>query len=150
MNKDDYYMNIALKEAKKAYKKAEVPVGALIVIDNKIIAKAHNLRENKNNIINHAELIAIKKASKKKKNWRLDNSVMYVTLFPCPMCASAIMQSRIKKIVVGAPTKDLKNKEIVHMIFDGNTINPSIEIKENVLKTECMQILGSFFKERRN
>ena len=84
------YMNIAIKEAKKAYKKGEVPVGAVIVKNNKIIAKAHNTKEKSKQAICHAEINAIKKATKKIKNWRLTNCDIYITLFPCPMCASAI------------------------------------------------------------
>ena len=102
MNKDEYYMNLALKEANKAFKRDEVPVGVIIVSDNKIVARGYNMRELKGDIAKHAELIAIKKANKKIHDWRLENCTMYVTLFPCPMCASAIVQSRIKKIYIGA------------------------------------------------
>lgn len=146
---DNYYMNIALEEARKAYLKDEVPVGCVIVLNDKIIAKGHNLKESTNNIFNHAELIAIEEACKKVNNWRLDNAVIYVTLFPCSMCASAIVSSRIKKIVIGAPTIDLKVNRIVNMIFEGNNTNPKIEIKENVLKDECIKLLSDFFKDRR-
>ena len=146
---DNYYMNIALEEARKAYLKDEVPVGCVIVLNDKIIAKGHNLKESTNNIFNHAELIAIEKASKNVHNWRLDDAVIYVTLFPCSMCASAIVSSRIKKIVIGAPTTDLKVNRIVNMIFEGNNTNPKIEIKENVLNDECIKLLSDFFKDRR-
>ena len=146
---DNYYMNIALHEAFKAYLKDEVPVGCIIVLNNKIIAKGHNLRESTKNIFNHAELIAIKKASKKLDNWRLDDATMYVTLFPCSMCASAILNSRIKRIVIGAPTTDQKVNEIGKLIFEGNNINPKILVIENVLKEECVNILSKFFKEKR-
>ena len=146
---DNYYMNIALEEARKAYLKDEVPVGCVIVLNDKIIAKGHNLKESTNNIFNHAELIAIEEACKKVNNWRLDNAVIYVTLFPCSMCASAIVSSRIKKIVIGAPTTDLKVNRIVNMIFEGNNTNPKIEIKENVLNDECIKLLSDFFKDRR-
>ena len=146
---DNYYMNIALEEARKAYLKDEVPVGCVIVLNDKIIAKGHNLKESTNNIFNHAELIAIEEACKKVNNWRLDNAVIYVTLFPCSMCASAIVSSRIKKIVIGAPTTDLKVNRIVNMIFEGNNTNPKIEIKENVLKDKYIKLLSDFFKDRR-
>ena len=149
MNNNEYYMQLALNQAKKAYKKKEVPVGAIIVYNGKIIGKGYNLRENKKNIFKHAELLAIKKASKKIKDWRLNNAVMYVTLFPCSMCASAIVQSRIKKIYIGAPTKDLKTKEIVKKIFEGNNVSPKIEVYENVLENECKSLLTNFFNERR-
>ena len=146
---DNYYMNIALQEANKAYLKDEVPVGCIIVQNNKIIGVGHNLKESTKNILNHAELIAIKKASKKINDWRLDNSVMYVTLYPCSMCASAIVSSRIKRIVIGAPTKDLKVKQIGDLIFEGNNLSPKIDVKENVLKDECVNLLGEFFKNKR-
>ena len=149
MNIDEYYMSIALKEAKKAFKKGEVPVGAVIVHNNKIIAKGHNLRETTNDILKHAELIVIKKASKRLHDWRLENAVMYVTLFPCSMCASAIVSSRIKKIVIGAPTKDLNTKEIVYKILEGNNTSPSVVIQENIMEKESKNLLSNFFQEKR-
>ena len=149
MNIDEYYMSLALKEAEKAYKKGEVPVGAVIVLNNKVIAKGHNLREFSNDITKHAELIAIKKSSKKYHDWRLENSVMYVTLFPCPMCASAIVQSRIKRLVIGSPTLDLNTKEIVYKIMNGNNTNPKVIINEGVLDSKCKNLLSKFFKEQR-
>lgn len=150
MSKDEYYMNLALKEAKKAYRKGEVPVGAIIVLNDKVISKGHNLRESTNDITKHAELIAIKKASKKYCDWRLEKSIMYVTLFPCPMCASAIVQSRINKLVVGAPTLDINTKKIVYKILEGNNSNPKIALKEDVLEFESKNLLSRFFKEQRN
>ena len=149
MNIDEYYMQIALKEANKALKCNEVPVGAVIVCDNKIIAKGHNLREIKKDITKHAELITIKKASRKIKDWRLNNMVMYVTLFPCPMCASAIVQSRISKVVIGASSNDLRNTEIVNQIFKDERNKFLIEIKDKVLENECSLILKQFFQLQR-
>ena len=146
---DIYYMKIALEEARKASLKDEVPVGCIIVQNDKIIGKGHNLKESSKNILNHAELIAIEKASKKINDWRLDNSVIYVTLYPCSMCSSAIVSSRIKRIVIGAPTKDLKVKQIGDLIFEGNNLSPKIEVKENVLKDECINLLSEFFKNKR-
>ena len=102
------YMKEALKEAKKAYKKNEVPVGAVIVKDGVIIARAHNLRESKENAIAHAEILCIQKACKKLNSWRLDNALLYVTLEPCAMCSGALSQARIGKVIFGA--KDLKNE----------------------------------------
>ena len=149
MNDNEYYMKLALKEAEKAYKKNEVPVGAVIVVDDKIISKGYNLRESSKNILNHAELIAIQRASKKKKDWRLTDAIMYVTLYPCPICASAIVQSRIKKVVIGAPTKDNNTKQIVDLIFEGNSTSPKIEVINGILENECKSILSNFFKEKR-
>ena len=150
MDKDKYYMNVALKEARKAYLRGEVPVGCIIVLNDKIIARGHNLRESTGDILKHAELIAIKKCCKKIGDWRLEDAVMYITLFPCPMCASAIVQSRIKKIVIGAPTTDEKNKKIVDLIFEGNNTSPKIEVVENILEEECKNILSEFFKKKEN
>ena len=100
------YMEQALIEARKAYEKEEIPVGAIVVRDNKIIAKAHNIKEEKNDTTKHAEIIAIQKASKRLGSWRLNDCEMYVTLEPCAMCAGALIQSRIKKVYIG--TMDLK------------------------------------------
>lgn len=149
MKDNEYYMKLALKEARKAYKHNEVPVGAIIVSNGKIIAKGNNQRENSGDVTKHAELITIRKASKKKKDWRLNDCTMYVTLFPCPMCASAIVQSRISKLVIGTSTMDLKNKEIVNLIFLDSIKNKKIILEENVLENECSDILKSFFKMQR-
>ena len=149
MKDNEYYMKLALKEARKAYKHNEVPVGAIIVSNDKIIAKGNNQRENSGDVTKHAELIAIRKASKKKKDWRLNDCTMYVTLFPCPMCASAIVQSRISKLVIGTSTMDLKNKEIVNLIFLDSIKNKKIILEENVLENECSNILKSFFQMQR-
>lgn len=149
MKDNEYYMKSALKEARKAYKHNEVPVGAIIVSNDKIIAKGNNQRENSGDVTKHAELIAIRKASKKKKDWRLNDCTMYVTLFPCPMCASAIIQSRISKLVIGTSTMDLKNKEIVNLIFLDSIKNKKIILEENVLENECSSILKSFFQMQR-
>lgn len=149
MKDNEYYMKLALKEARKAYKHNEVPVGAIIVSNGKIIAKGNNQRENSGDVTKHAELIAIRKASKKKKDWRLNDCTMYVTLFPCPMCASAIIQSRISKLVIGTSTMDLKNKEIVNLIFLDSIKNKKIILEKNVLENECSSILKSFFQTQR-
>ena len=149
MKDNEYYMKLALKEARKAYKHNEVPVGAIIVSNGKIIAKGNNQRENSGDVTKHAELIAIRKASKKKKDWRLNDCTMYVTLFPCPMCASAIIQSRISKLVIGTSTMDLKNKEVVNLIFLDSIKNKKIILEENVLENECSNILKSFFQMQR-
>lgn len=149
MKDNEYYMKLALKEARKAYKHNEVPVGAIIVSNGKIIAKGNNQRENSGDVTKHAELIAIRKASKKKKDWRLNDCTMYVTLFPCPMCASTIVQSRISKLVIGTSTMDLKNKEIVNLIFLDSIKNKKIILEENVLENECSDILKSFFQMQR-
>ena len=148
---EEKFMYQALKEAEKAYNKLEVPVGCVIVKDGKIIARAHNLKETKMDTTKHAEILAIQKASKKLKSWRLIDCEMYVTLEPCPMCAGAIIQSRIKKIYYG--TKDLKTGAVgsVLNLFDDYTFNHRVEYQDGILQNECENILKDFFKVlRRN
>lgn len=139
-------MNIALQEAKKSYNKNEVPVGCVIVCNNKIIAKTHNLKEKKHCVLYHAEIIAIKKASKKLKNWRLNDCEMYVTVKPCPMCSSAIKQSRISKIYYGT---DNKNNGISDKIFEEININKNVYVEKNILENKCKKIIQDFFKKQR-
>lgn len=142
------YMKMALKEAKKAMKKNEVPIGAVIVRDNKVIAKAHNLRESNNLATSHAEILAIQKANKKIKSWRLDSCTLYVTIEPCPMCAGAIIQSRIKKVVYGA--RDLKAgaHSSVLNLFD-LPFNHKVIVENGVLEEESATIISEFFKKLR-
>ncbi len=142
-------MKEALKEAKKAYKKLEIPVGAVIVKNGEIIARAHNLKETKNDTTKHAEIIAIQKASKKINAWRLEDCEMYVTLEPCTMCAVAIINSRIKKIYIG--TQDPKTGACgsVLNLFEDYKFNHKVEYETNIMQKECEQILKDFFKELR-
>ena len=146
---DEYFMKEALKEAEKAYKKLEVPVGAVIVKDDKIIARAHNKKEEKNSPIMHAEIIAIEKACKRINNWRLTGCKMYVTLEPCPMCAGALVNSRIDKIYIGA--KDPKTGACGSKLnlLQECEFDTSVEIENGMLQEECQEILKAFFKEIR-
>ena len=142
-------MKEALKEAKKAYDKKEIPVGAVIVKDNKIIARGYNRKEEKNDTTKHAEIIAIQKASKKLNSWRLIDCEMYVTLEPCSMCAGALIQSRIKKVYIG--TMDEKTGacgSVLNLLEDYN-FNHKVEVEKNVMQNECENILKQFFKELR-
>lgn len=143
-------MKQALKEAQKAYQKEEVPVGAVIVKNGVIIARAHNLKETKNDTTKHAEILAIQKASKKLNAWRLEGCSMYVTLEPCTMCAGAIINSRIQKVFIG--TKDPKTGACgsVLNIFDDYKFNHKVEYETNILQKECEKILKDFFKTLRN
>lgn len=141
-------MNAALKEAKKAYEKGEAPVGAVIVKDGKIIARAHNLREIKNDPTGHAELTAIQKAAKKLKAWRLTDCDLYVTLEPCPMCAGAIIQSRIKRVYYGADDSKAGAAGSVINLFE-NEFNHKVEVYKGIMEEECAEILKVFFKELR-
>ena len=137
---DDFYMTEALKLARKAFKAGEVPIGAIIVDNNRIIGKGYNQKEKKKNSLKHAELIAIDEASKSVGDWRLNNCVLYTTLFPCPMCASAIQQSRIKKIYYILESKDLFSFELSKKIL--NTHSHKVEIEKINLNTS---ILNDFF-----
>lgn len=145
----EHFMKIALNEAKKAYKINEVPVGAVIVKDNKVISKGYNRREIDNISINHAEIIAIKKACKKLNSWRLEDCKMYVTLEPCSMCAGAIIQSRIKKIYFGTIDEKAGAAGSVINLFE-NKFNHIVEVEKDILKNECSNILKTFFKKLRN
>ncbi len=151
MNKtNEYFMKQAYKEALKAYEKDEVPVGCVIVKDDKIIARAHNLKETKQSAIAHAEVTAIEKASKKLNNWRLEDCKMYVTLEPCPMCTGAIINSRIKEIYIAVEDKisgccgtvvDLARKE--------SFSNKNVKIEYGIMQEECSKLLKDFFKKLR-
>lgn len=132
----DKYLKEALKEAQKAYKKEEVPVGAVIVKEDMVIARAHNLRETKNNALAHAEIICINKACKKLGTWRLEGCKMYITLAPCQMCLGAIKQARINEVYVGA--------------LDDKSELPLDENIKHIENEECSDILKRFFKELRN
>lgn len=149
MEKDEKFMKAALKEAYKSFALDEVPVGVVIVKDDKIIARGHNLRETKQDPTGHAEIIAIKKASKKLKSWRLIDCTLYVTLEPCSMCAGAIMWSRIKRVVYGA--KDIKGGAIGSSfnLFEQKGINHKPEVTSGVLENEASTLLKDFFKLKR-
>ena len=146
MQEQERFMKEALKEAKKAYDKLEVPVGAVIVKNGKIIARGYNQKETKKDTIKHAEIIAIEKASKKLDSWRLNDCEMYVTLEPCPMCAGAIINSRIKKIYIG--TLDEKTGAVgsVLDLFSDYTFNHKVEVEKGIMQEECEKILKDFFK----
>ena len=146
---EEKYMKEALKEAKKAYKKLEIPVGAVIVKDGKIIARAHNQKETKFDTTKHAEILAIQKASKKLNSWRLLDCEMYVTLEPCPMCAGAIINSRIKKIYFGTSDKKTGAVGSVFNLFTDYKFNHNVKFEKGVLEKECEEILKNFFKELR-
>ena len=148
MDVDTLFMESALKEAKKSLKKGEVPVGAVIVYRNKIIAKGHNLREKKQNALLHAEIVAINKACKRLKSWRLVDCTLYVTLEPCPMCAGAIINSRISGVVFG--TRDPKAGASGSVIdLFSHPFNHKPSVASGVLENECSAILTNFFKKLR-
>ena len=145
----EYFMKEALKEAEKAYKKLEVPVGAIIVKDGKIIARAYNQKESKTDTTKHAEILAIQKASKKLKSWRLIDCEMYVTLEPCTMCAGAIIHSRIKKVYIGAMDEKTGAVGSVLNLFEDYKFNHKPEVEKGILQEDCESLLKQFFKELR-
>ena len=149
MNEKEKFMNEALKEAKKAYKKIEVPVGCVIVRDGKIIARGHNLKETKKDTTKHAEIIAIQKASKKLEAWRLLDCDMYVTLEPCSMCAGAIINSRIRNLYVGTMDKKTGAAGSVLNLFQDFTFNHKVYVENGILQERCEKVLKDFFKELR-
>ena len=149
MTEKEKFMREALKQAKKAYEKGEIPVGAVIVKDNKIIARAYNEKEEKKDTTKHAEIIAIQKASKKLNAWRLSDSEMYVTLEPCSMCAGALIQSRIKKVYIGTMDEKTGACGSVLNLLDYD-FNHKVEVETGILQQECEKILKDFFKELRN
>lgn len=149
MNVDEKYMQIALKEAEKAEKKGEVPIGAVIVHEDKVIATGYNHRETTQTTLSHAELIAIEKANKVMKSWRLEDCTLYVTLEPCPMCAGAIVQSRIKRVVYGASDPKAGCAGTLMNLLQEDKFNHQVEITTGVLKEECSALLTDFFRQLR-
>ena len=145
----EYYMKEALKEAKKAYDKLEVPVGAVIVKDGKVIARAHNVKEKKKDTTKHAEIIAISKASKKLESWRLMDCEMYVTLEPCSMCAGALINARIKKVYIGTMDEKTGACGSVFNLLKDYTFNHTVEIETGILQEDCESMLKNFFRELR-
>lgn len=149
MQEKEIYMKEAIKEAKKAAKKLEVPVGCVIVKNGKIIARAHNQKETKNDTTKHAEILAIQKASKKLEAWRLLDCEMYVTLEPCSMCAGAMIQARIKKVYIGAMDAKTGACGSVLNLLQDYPFNHKIKVETGIKKEECEAVLKGFFKELR-
>ena len=147
---EEKFMREALKEAKKAYEKKEVPVGCVIVKDGKIIARGHNVKETKKDTTKHAEMIAIQKASKKLDSWRLLDCEMYVTLEPCSMCAGALIQCRIGKLVYATESEKFGYVESISNVLDNKNNNHHPIIVKNVCKESSQKLLKDFFKDKRN
>ena len=150
MKTPEFYMKKALKLAEKAGSLGEIPIGAVIVLDGKIIGSAYNKRNADKNATSHAEILAIKKACKKVGDWRLEGAEMYVTLEPCPMCAGAIVNARIKKVYFGAYERKSGAVFSNYRILFGGGLNHKADAVGGVLENECSKILTEFFKEKRN
>ncbi|GAB6085987.1 tRNA adenosine(34) deaminase TadA [Alkaliphilus crotonatoxidans] len=143
------YMRLALKEAQKAFEKKEVPIGAVIVRNDQVIGVGHNLRETSKNSLAHAEIIAIQEACKNLGGWRLTDSTLYVTIEPCPMCAGAILQSRIDRVVIGAMDPKAGACGSVVNLLNEPRFNHQTEIITGVMEEECSEIMKDFFKTLR-
>lgn len=146
---NEKYMKEAIKQAKKAYAIGEVPIGCVIVYEGKIIGRGYNRRTIDKNPLAHAELIAIKKASKKIGDWRLEDCTLYVTLEPCQMCSGAIVQARVKKVVVGCMNPKAGCAGSILNLLQVEQFNHQVELETGVLEEECSEMMKNFFKELR-
>lgn len=144
------YMEEAFNCAKVAYNLNEVPIGAVIVKNNVIIGRGYNKKEKNMSVIAHAEIIAIEEAAKYLNNWRLDECDIYVTLDPCPMCASAIKQSRIRNVYSACNNSFINNEKILKLIFESDNTNPSVNYVSNLNVEKSQKMMNSFFKKQRN
>ena len=149
LSTDEKYMKEAIKQARKAYEIGEVPIGCVIVYQDKIIARGYNRRTIDKNTLAHAELIAIKKASKKMDDWRLEDCTMYVTLEPCQMCSGAIVQSRMARVVVGCMNPKAGCAGSILNLLQMQEFNHQVELTIGVLEEECSQMMKQFFRELR-
>lgn len=149
MTSDESFMKQAVKQAKKAYDKLETPIGCVIVHEDKIIARGYNKRNIKKNTLAHAEILAINKASKVLGDWRLEDCTMYVTLEPCPMCAGAIVQARIPRVVIGSMNPKAGCAGSVLNLLQQDGLNHQVEVTKGVLAEECSGLMTSFFRELR-
>ncbi|MCD8022315.1 MAG: tRNA adenosine(34) deaminase TadA [Lachnospiraceae bacterium] len=149
MTADEKYMKEALRQAKKAYALREVPIGCVIVCEDKIIARGYNRRNTDQNTISHAEMNAIRRASKKLGDWRLEGCTIYITLEPCQMCAGAIVQSRIDRAVIGAMNPKAGCAGSILNLLEMQEFNHQVAIERGVLEEECSTMLSAFFRELR-
>ena len=145
----EMYMKEAYRLAKKAYRQEETPIGCVIVRDDRIIGKGYNRRNKKKNSLAHAEIMAISQACKKVGDWRLEDCTMYVTLEPCPMCAGAIVQARMPRVVIGARNPKAGCAGSVINILDMDGFNHRVELVDGVMREECEQLMTGFFRELR-
>ncbi|MDO4169672.1 MAG: tRNA adenosine(34) deaminase TadA [Lachnospiraceae bacterium] len=149
MTQDERFMKEAIKQAKKAYAIGDVPIGCVIVYEDKIIARGYNKRNKNKTTLAHAELLAIAKATKKLGDWRLEGCTMYVTLEPCQMCAGAIVQARMDRVVIGSMNAKAGCAGSVINLLQMKQFNHQVELEKGILEEECSTMLSSFFKELR-
>lgn len=150
MYNDDYFMGLALAEARRAYALGEVPIGAVLVVDGAVVAAAHNRRETWRDATAHAELIAIQQACRILGRWRLTGATLYVTIEPCPMCAGAIVLSRIDRLVYGSADYKAGAVESLFNIVQHDALNHRVEVLAGVRAEECAAVMKEFFRERRS
>lgn len=146
---DNYYMGLALAEARKAYAIGEIPIGAVLVAEGEVVASAHNMRETWHDATAHAEIIVIREACRKLGRWRLTGATLYVTIEPCPMCAGALVMSRIDRLVYGSSDYKAGAVESVFNIVQNKVLNHSMEVTAGVMADECAAIMKEFFRIRR-
>ena len=149
MTQDEKYMKEAIRQAKKAYALGEVPIGCVIVYQDKIIGRGYNRRNTDKNTLAHAEITAINKASKKLKDWRLEECTLYVTLEPCQMCAGAIVQARVTRVVMGCMNPKAGCGGSILNILEMSAFNHQVQVERGILAQECTDLLTTFFKELR-
>lgn len=147
MIKDDsYFLTLALTEAHTAYSLGEVPIGAVLTVGNEVISSAYNLREGRYDPLGHAEMIVLRSAAQRLKNWRLDGSTLYVTVEPCLMCAGALLQARVKRLVYGCPDKKAGAVSSLYQVLNDSRLNHQIEVSQGVLERECRELIQNFFE----
>lgn len=146
---DIFFMKEALKQAKKAFKLNEVPVGCVIVKDNIIISRGYNRRNTEHTVLSHAEIIAIKRACKKVADWRLSDCTLYVTVEPCQMCSGAIIQSRIDRVVIGTMNKKAGCAGSIFNLLEDDRFNHKAEVTRGILENECSMLMSEFFRNLR-
>lgn len=146
---DNYYMGLALAEAQKAFAIGEIPIGAVLVVDGQVIAVAHNMRECWHDATAHAEMIVIREACEKLKRWRLTGATVYVTIEPCPMCAGALVMSRVDRLVYGSPDVKAGGVESIFNIAQNDALNHRMAVTAGVRADECAALMRDFFRQRR-
>lgn len=146
----EHYMALALAQAKQAFELKEVPIGCVIVKNNEVIAAGYNQRNTNGNALHHAEILAINEACKTIGDWRLENCTLYVTIEPCPMCAGAILQARIPRLVYGANNPKAGSVMSLNQLLENPSYNHQVEVVQGVMETACAQIMQDFFKELRD
>jgi len=149
MKDDNYYMGLALDQARKAYEIGEIPIGAVLVMDDEVVASGHNMREIWHDATAHAEIIIIREACQKLERWRLTGATLYVTIEPCPMCAGALVMSRVDRLVYGSADYKAGAVESIFNVVQNNALNHSMVVVSGVRRDECSAIMSDFFRQRR-